>query len=396
MPVDFMVVGAGIVGLATAYTLQRQSPTARILILEKESRVAQHQTGRNSGVIHAGVYYEPGSQKAKMCRAGLKATVEFCRAERIPFEQCGKLIVASDARETARLRELGVRAAQNGLDHSWLEAAELHALEPNIRGVAALRITDTGMVDYAAVAERLHELLLRGGAEIRFNTKVTALRETSTQVEVTTGAGALKAARIVICAGIGGDRLALSAGCELDFSLVPFRGDYYRLPAQYDGLVRHHIYPVPDPRLPFLGVHLTRLIDGGISVGPSAMLALHREGYARTSFNWRDTAQMLRFSGTWRLLARYRAAGLKEVACAVSRRFYLRQVQKYCPRIKLEDLLPYRSGIRAQAVMRDGRLAHDFIIRNTARATYVCNAPSPAATAVFPIAQVIVAQVLSH
>jgi L-2-hydroxyglutarate oxidase len=393
--VDFLIIGGGIVGLATAHTIQTQTPSARVLVVEKESRVAQHQTGRNSGVIHSGVYYEPGSEKARFCRAGLQATIDFCNAERIAYAQCGKLIVATDELEHSRLRDLANRALKNDIEHYWVNDSELSVLEPHIRGVAALRIPTTGMVDYRAITERLHQLIVNRGGEVRLNTQVVSLRETLDGIEASTSDGTITAKQMVVCAGINGDRLAASAGVPLNFAMIPFRGDYFRLPPKYDDLVQHHIYPVPDPNLPFLGVHLTRLIHGGISVGPSAMLALHREGYAKTSFNWRDASAALFYPGTRRLLTRFARAGLTEFACAMSRRFYLRQVQKYCPTLTLDDLLPHPSGIRAQAVLRDGKMAHDFILHSTSRATYVCNAPSPAATSAFPIAGEIVKRLLN-
>ena len=389
---DFLIVGGGILGLATAYQLMRRQPAARITLLEKEPQIALHQSGRNSGVIHAGVYYEPGSLKARLCRAGLKQTIEFCQAHSVPYLQCGKLIVATSSDETERLRILALRAAANGASSHWLAAGELAEREPAIRGEAALLIPESGMVDYGAVCHALRLYLLKAGVELRLNTEVLTLRESASEVVATTNAEARTARYAIVCAGVLGDRLARRAGLKVEFALIPFRGDYYRLPAARSGLVNHHIYPVPDPRLPFLGVHLTRLIDGGISVGPSAMLAFAREGYDRLSFDVRDSYEMLKFPGLWRLLARFPAAGVQELAAASSSRFYLRLVHKYCPEIELSDLLPHPSGVRAQAVSRDGKLVHDFILRQTARITYVLNAPSPAATSALPIAAEIIAQ----
>ncbi len=389
---DYIVVGAGIVGLATAYTLLQREPGLCVLVVDKEARVAAHQTGHNSGVIHAGVYYEPGSLKARLCRAGLVRTLEFCREHAVPVEQCGKLLVATTPLEDVRLRALHERAQRNGTVCRLVSAGELRELEPHIAGRTALLVSETGIVDYVAMAERLREAIERGGGAVRLGAEVREIREESASVAVATTAGTFHAQRLIVCGGLQADRLARAAGLALDFTLVPFRGDYYRLPSARAGLIRHLIYPVPDPQLPFLGVHLTRMIDGGITVGPSAMLAFKREGYGKADYDVRDVGEMLCFPGLWRLLARYHRAGLVELGCALSKRLYLRAVRKYCPELALADLTSHAAGIRAQAVAPDGRLVHDFLIRSTARVTHVCNAPSPAATAALPIAEEIVAR----
>ena len=393
---DFLLVGGGLVGLASAYALRPARPGARVVLVEKEARLAQHQSGHNSGVIHAGVYYEPGSLKARLCRAGHAATLAFCRAHQVPYEQCGKLIVATNALELARLKALEQRAGANEVPVEWLEGPALQQCEPHIAGLAALRVAATGMVDYPALAERLGTLLRNAGVEIVCNAEVTKVRESVDQVEIETPGGAYVGRHLIVCAGLHADRLARLAGLALDFLVVPFRGDYFRLASGRAELIRQHIYPVPDPTLPFLGIHLTRLIDGGISVGPSAMLAFAREGYRLGEIDFGDLAEMARFPGVWRLLARHARAGVAELRCALSRSYYLEEVRKYCPSLNLEDLQPHPSGVRAQAVSRAGHLLHDFLIRNTARATYVCNAPSPAATAALPIGVEIVRQVLAR
>ncbi|MSR15437.1 MAG: L-2-hydroxyglutarate oxidase [Gammaproteobacteria bacterium] len=392
METDFIIVGGGIVGLATAYRLRQARPSAHVRVLEKETDVALHQTGRNSGVVHSGVYYEPGSLKARLCRAGLVATREFAHANQVPFDACGKLIVATNPLEVGRLRELMIRAERNGVTHRWIEASELREIEPNIQGHAALHLAETGMIDYRVMARRLAALLIQSGVEIELNARVIAIRETAQRIEIDTPAQTYRTKRLIVCAGLLGDRLARAAGLELDFSLIPFRGDYHRLAKARAGLIKHHIYPVPEPTLPFLGVHLTRLIEGGISVGPSAMLAFHREGYGKASVNFRDSIEMFRNPGLWRLLRHHARAGAAELGAVLSRRFYLRLVQKYCPSLTLDDFEPHPSGIRAQAVTRDGKLVHDFLLRRTARALFVCNAPSPAATSALPIADEIIAQ----
>lgn len=387
---DLAIIGAGIVGLATAYTWQSRFPGARVVVIEKEAQVGAHQTGHNSGVIHAGVYYEPGSLKAQLCRAGSLRTSAFCAEHGVAFERCGKLIVATGDDELDRLRALHARAQRNGAETRWLDRAELRTREPNIVGVAALWVAETGIVDYPAMAAKLAELIGANGGEVHLNQPAERIIETPQEAVVETARTSWHTQHLVVCAGLQADRLARLAGLEIDFAIIPFRGDYYRLPAAHAGLIRHLIYPVPDPQLPFLGVHLTRMIDGGITVGPSAMLAFKREGYAKTDVDFTDLAEMARFGGLWRLLARYPRAGLMELGCALSRRLYLRAVHKYCPGLALSDLLPNQSGVRAQAVGRDGSLIHDFVVKDTRRMTHLCNAPSPAATAALPIAGMIV------
>jgi L-2-hydroxyglutarate oxidase len=390
---DFAVVGAGIVGLAVARALRERRPGASVVLIDKEREVAAHQTGHNSGVIHTGIYYEPGSLKARLCRAGLVRTVEFCREHGIAFEQCGKLIVAVDELQMTRLKALYERARINGVPVELLDGAELRRREPAIAGLGAIHARETGFVDYPAMCRRMAADIAAHG-ELRLGVAVHAIREQADCAVVETDGGELRAQRVVACAGLQADRLLRASGHAPDFAIVPFRGDYYVLPPSRNALIRHHIYPVPDPSLPFLGIHLTRMVEGNVTVGPSAMLALAREDYRKTGFDARDALDALRFAGLWRLLARYPRAGLGELACAVSRRRYLAAVQRYCPELTLEDLQPYKSGIRAQALAPDGRLLHDFLLHRTARTLHVCNAPSPAATAALPIADEIVDRLL--
>lgn len=390
---DFAVVGAGIVGLAVARALQVREPGATVIVVDKENRVAAHQTGHNSGVIHAGVYYEPGSLKARLCRAGLTRTVDYCREHGIAFEQCGKLIVAVDEAEMSRLRALFERAERNGVPVQWLAQGDLREAEPAISGVGAIRVTETGIVDYPGMCRSLADGIAARG-ELRLGVEVRAIREEAAVVYVETSGESIGARRVIVCAGLQADRMLRASGQPADFAVVPFRGDYYALPAARQQLIKHLIYPVPDPALPFLGIHLTRMIDGGITVGPSAMLALARENYSKTAIDPRDAFDAVRYPGLWRVLARYPRAGLTELGCALSRRLYLRAVQRYCPSLTLGDLQPYQSGIRAQAVSPDGKLIHDFLLRRTPRTLHVCNAPSPAATAALPIADEIVERLL--
>ena len=391
-PYDFLVIGAGIVGLATAHRLATLHSGARIAVVEKELLVASHQSGHNSGVIHAGVYYAPGSLKARLCRAGLEATYAFCAAHQVPFRRCGKMIVASDGREVERLRALAARAADNGLSLTWLEPHDIAAREPQVRGRAALYVAQTGIADYPGLCQALARELTALGVELVFGAEVLAIDERHDAVVVETTRGDWQGARLLVCGGLQSDRLARLAGLPVDFAIIPFRGDYYRLPATRSNLVNTLIYPVPDPALPFLGVHLTLTTDGGITLGPSAMLAFAREQYRAWAWHSPDALQALSFAGTWRLLARFPRAGLTEVLHATSRRAYLRAAQAYCPSLRLDDLAEKSCGIRAQAVSRAGEMIHDFLFHSTARSVHVLNAPSPAATAAFPIAEAIVQQ----
>lgn len=391
----YLVVGAGIVGLATARRLQALAPGARVVVLEKAGALAAHQSGHNSGVIHAGVYYEPGSLKARYCRAGAEATAAYCEAERLPWRRCGKLIVATDARERERLDALGERARRNGLDCERLDAGALREAEPEVSGVAALRVRETGIADYPAMCRRLAEQMVEAGGEVHLNAAVRTIAEADDAVHVETETTSWRADKLVVCGGLQADRLARLAGVALDVAIVPFRGDYYRMPAARSNFVSTLIYPVPDPALPFLGVHLTLTTDGGITIGPTAMLAFAREVYAKWAWRTRDAWALARFPGTWRLLARFPRAGLTELMHAASRRAYLRAARRYCPALELSDLETHACGIRAQAVRRDGSMVHDFLLHETPRSVHVLNAPSPAATSAFPIAEAIAARVLA-
>ena len=386
---DYCVVGGGIVGLSTALTLAQREPDARILLLEKESGLARHQTSHNSGVIHAGIYYAPGSLKARLCREGAEATVEFCRRYDIPFERCGKLLVATNEVERQRMEALAGRAAENGIEIEHLDAAALRQAEPSIAGLAALFVKATGIVSYARICEQMARLFQARGGQIATGVKVDGLAEDADGVNISAGRRSWRASYLIVCAGLQADRMARLAGLPVDFRIVPFRGEYYRLPDSKRDIVRHLIYPIPDPDLPFLGVHLTRMIDGSVTVGPNAVLGFAREGYPRFSVDPRDLADYLRFPGFWRTSLRHFKSGMAEMRNSLFKRGYLEACRKYCPSLTLEDLLPYEAGIRAQAVLRDGTLVHDFLFEQTARSLHVCNAPSPAATSALPIAGMI-------
>ncbi|KPA88240.1 MULTISPECIES: L-2-hydroxyglutarate oxidase [Pseudomonas] len=391
---DFCIIGGGIVGLATAMELLKRQPGASLVILEKEASLARHQTGHNSGVIHAGIYYAPGSLKADLCKRGAQATKDFCREHGIAYEVCGKMLVASTPLEMQRMNALYERSQLNGLKVERLDAEELRRREPNIVGLGALFLDATGIVDYRQVCEAMARVITGSGGEIRLQQTVTAIRENTDSVTVSTEDGVWQARRLVACAGLQSDRLATLAGVPIDHQIIPFRGEYFRLPASKNDIVNHLIYPIPDPELPFLGVHLTRMIDGSVTVGPNAVLGLGRENYRKFSVNWRDVAQYARFPGFWKTIRQNLRSGTQELKNSLSRRGYLELCRKYCPSLVVEDLLPYEAGIRAQAVMRDGSLVHDFLFAETARMVHVCNAPSPAATSAMPIGEMIAERIL--
>jgi L-2-hydroxyglutarate oxidase len=395
MHYDFCVIGGGIVGLATARELLIRQPHASLVLLEKEAEVASHQTGHNSGVIHAGVYYAPGSLKARLCRAGNTRTKEFCAEHGIAVEVCGKLIVATSPLEVRRLADLKARCADNQISVQEVSGADLAKLEPRIAGEAALLVPSTGIVDYRLVSKALAADIQRRGGKILLNAKVRGAVERRSEVETyLQGGETVRAERMVACAGLQADRLALACGLKVDLRIIPFRGEYHRLPEQKSGIVKHLIYPVPDPGLPFLGVHLTRMIDGHVTVGPNAVLGFAREGYGHFSFNAADTSATLSFPGFWRVMRAHWRSAMRELGGSLLRKRYLETCRKYCPELSLADLLPYPSGIRAQAVLRDGTLVHDFMFAGTERMLHVLNAPSPAATAALPIAEMIAARAL--
>ncbi|MDY7564134.1 L-2-hydroxyglutarate oxidase [Pseudomonas sp. RTC3] len=389
MTYDFCIIGGGIVGLATAMELLKRQPTASLVILEKETLLATHQTGHNSGVIHAGVYYAPGSLKADLCKRGAEATKQFCTEHGIKFDVCGKLLVASTALEVERMEALYARSQLNGMKVERLDADELRRREPNIIGLGGLFLDATGIVDYREICETMARVITRSGGEICLEKTVTAIEEHGNSVTVSTHDGVWRAKKLVVCAGLQSDRLATLAGIKINHQIIPFRGEYFRLPAAKNNIVNHLIYPVPDPELPFLGVHLTRMIDGSVTVGPNAVLGLGRENYKKFSINWRDVAQYTTFPGFWKTIWQNLGSGSVEMKNSLFKSGYLEQCRKYCPSLNIDDLLPYEAGIRAQAVMRDGTLVHDFLFAETPRMLHVCNAPSPAATSAIPIGSMI-------
>lgn len=398
---DYVVIGGGILGVSTALQLQQRQPDKRVLLLEKESCLATHQTGHNSGVIHAGVYYSPDSLKAKFCRQGAVDTLEFCRRHDIAVQQCGKLIVATNDQELGRLIALFERCQKNAVEAEWLDQQQLRQREPNIVGIAAIWVASTAITDYRKIVQAMAHEFEHWGGRVICGIEVDSLLETSGAVAI----GGLyrdgrrflaNADQLVVCAGLMADRLTRLMGLTTDFQIIPFRGEYYRLPEKYNNIVSHLIYPVPDPALPFLGVHLTRMIDGSITVGPNAVQGFKREGYGRINLNWRDCWDMVCFSGFWKVLIKHLGVGLSEWKNSLWSPGYLTLVQKYCPRITLSDLQPHPAGIRAQAVKADGTLVQDFLFVRSPRSLHVCNAPSPAATSALPIGNHIVDQLLER
>ena len=383
---DYLIIGGGIIGLSTAWQLQQRKPDSSVLVLEKEDTLAAHQTGRNSGVLHAGIYYKPGSLKARFCREGIDATIKFCRANNIPVEQCGKLIVATNDAEHDHMLTLFERANDNGLDVELLNAAELRLREPNVVGTGAIFLKTTAITDYPAITAEFARQFEGLGGEVRLTSQVTDLRESAEAVSATLGDGkTIETRYLIACGGLMADRLAMMQGIDVDFRIVPYRGEYFQLPPDKSGIVKHLIYPVPNPELPFLGIHLTRMIDGSITIGPNALQGWKREGYGRLNFSLQDTATMLGCSAFWRVSKKHFRTGLREIGSSLWRRSYLAKVQRYCPSIELSDLQPYPTGVRATAVRKDGTLVDDFLFETTRRSLHVCSAPSPAATSAIPI-----------
>jgi len=395
-PERIAIIGGGLVGLATAHAIAGRWPQVSIEILEKEDRVAAHQSGRNSGVIHSGIYYTPGSMKAVLCREGRRRLVDFCEREGVTFEICGKVIVAVSAEEVVRLNAIHTRGAENGITCSLLSPEELQDREPHARGLAAIHVPDAGIADFSAVAQRLSAILQELGHAVSRGAEVTSLTQSSGQVEIGVS-GTRKIYDLVInCAGLHSDRIARMAGVDPEMQIVPFRGVYYELRPEARSLCRNLIYPVPDPAYPFLGVHFTRTVDGRIEVGPNAILATGREGYTLGDWNFKDLVEAIRFPGFKHLAMRNWRKGVLETGQTVSKRIYLRALRGMVPNVKAADLLPCRSGIRAQAMREDGSLVDDFVIVEQPDIIHVCNAPSPAATACFSIGEKIADRVASR
>ena len=386
---DVVVVGAGIVGLATAYRIKELYPERRVTVVEKESGVARHQSGHNSGVIHSGIYYKPGSLKATTCRAGKRALESFCQEHHISWERSGKVIVATREDEVPLLREILARGRGNGVECAEIDADGLKDLEPHAVGVRALHVPEAGIVDYPAVCRRLAEILEEQGGELRMGARVTRIRPNAEGARVGTGSWELQTRAVVNCSGLHSDRLTRLSGERPRVRIIPFRGEYYELVPEARDLCRNLIYPVPDPRFPFLGVHFTRLVGGGVECGPNAVLALSREGYRWSRINLRDFLGSLTYPGFLRLARRYFRTGAGEVWRSLSKKAFVRALQRLVPEIREEMLRPAEAGVRAQAVTPRGALADDFVIQRRGPVVNVLNAPSPAATASLEIGRVI-------
>jgi len=388
--VDVLVVGGGIVGLAAAHRLLEESPSSRIAVIEKEAAVASHQTGHNSGVIHSGIYYRPGSSKARTCVRGSGLMKEFCRAHGIRFDECGKVVVALEEDELPRLEELHRRGTANGVPGLEMIGPErLREIEPHSAGMRALHVPGAAIIDYSEVARKLADLIRARGGDVRTGTRVTGIREDGDALVVETSGGAWRTKYLISCAGLHSDRVARMEGGDPGTRIVPFRGEYYEISEERSGLVRGLIYPVPDPEFPFLGVHFTRRIQGGVEAGPNAVLAFSREGYRKSQVRPRDLAETLFYPGFWRLARKYWRTGFDEMVRSFSKKAFVKALAKLVPEIRESDVKPGGAGVRAQALSPAGNLIDDFLIAERPRALHVLNAPSPAATASLAIAEEI-------
>jgi (S)-2-hydroxyglutarate dehydrogenase len=386
---DVAIIGGGIIGLATAYQITRQYPGRRVVVLEKEPDLAHHQTGHNSGVLHSGIYYKPGSMKAINCRAGKKAMEEFCAAEGIAYEICGKVIVAVDESELPALERIFDRGKANGVSCEVIDKHRLAELEPHAAGVRAIHVPEAGIVDYRQVCERLAERVREREGEVCTATRVIDIRKNGQGVIVSTTAGDIETLVVINCAGLQCDRVTAMSGEQPAAKIVPFRGEYFALKPDVHHLCKNLIYPVPDPNFPFLGVHFTRMIDQSVECGPNAVLAFAREGYKKTDLNIADLAESLTYPGFLRMAAKYWRMGMGEMWRSVSKRAFVRALKRLLPEIEADHLEPAPAGVRAQAVSRDGSLVDDFLIQESERVINVGNAPSPAATASLNIGKLI-------
>ena len=394
---DICIIGSGIVGLSTAYKIIKNNPNKRVLILEKESGPAKHQTGNNSGVLHSGIYYRPGSLKAINCRKGKLAMEKFCKEESIPHEICGKVIVAVTPDEIPRLLKIQERGQANGVNSEVIGKSRLKELEPHVHGVKAIHVPEAGIVDYKQVCIRLMERVCElNGNNICFNAKVRSIVPDGTKLRIFSSRGEYNANHVVNCAGLHSDRVTKAGGQRPDVKIIPFRGEYFELKPNAHHLCKSLIYPVPDPNYPFLGVHFTRMINGSVECGPNAVFAFAREGYGKLNTNLRDITESLTYSGFIRLAAKCWKVGAAEMWRSLSKKAFVKALQRLVPEIESKHLLAAPPGVRAQAVSPDGNMVDDFLIQQNKNITNVCNAPSPAATSSLNIGSIIAEKCLSH
>ena len=393
MMYDFAIIGGGIVGLATGLFIGKKFPSAQIIILEKESQLAFHQTGHNSGVIHSGVYYKPGSFKAKFTKAGNQSMVDFCQTHDIPYDVCGKVIVATQEKELPRLENLFKRGLENNLSVTKLSPAEVREIEPHVNCLGGIKVPTAGIVNYKKVCQKYGELIQLQGGEIRLNTQVTNIIKTNQGYTLETNQAPVHTKFMINCAGLQSERVAQLGGVNPEAKIVPFRGEYYELKPEKRYLVKNLIYPVPNPDFPFLGVHFTRMIDGSIHAGPNAVLSLKREGYRKTDFDFKDFIDVITYPGFWKLAAKHADEGIQEIIRSFSKAAFVRSLQALIPEVTADDIIPNPAGIRAQALKNNGQLVEDFLIIEDDKAMHVCNAPSPAATASLEIGQAIASKI---
>lgn len=391
---DYAIVGGGIVGLATAMKLSQALPDAKIAVLEKESSWAYHQTGNNSGVIHSGVYYKPGSFKAKFCRDGCQSMVDFCQEYDIPYEVCGKVIVATEKKELPLLDNLFQRGQQNGIPVSMISPDAVKEVEPYVNCISAIKVESTGIVNYKRVSQKYVELIQGQDNYLALNTKVTGIHLEPGSIVLETNQGDIQAKFLINCAGLFSDRVAQMANLKPPAKIVPFRGEYYELVPEKRYLVNTLIYPVPNPSFPFLGVHFTKMIDGSVHAGPNAVLSLKREGYTKTDFDLKDFAEVMAYPGFWKLASKHADEGFKEIVRSFSKAAFVKSLQRLIPEVRSEDVIPTHAGVRAQALMENGSLVDDFLIVNGERSIHVLNAPSPAATSSLEIGKEVAKRVI--
>ncbi|EGJ33307.1 MULTISPECIES: L-2-hydroxyglutarate oxidase [Moorena] len=390
---DLAIIGGGIIGLSTAMALGQRYPDAKIMVLEKESSWAAHQTGNNSGVIHSGIYYKPGSFKARFCYEGNRSMVAFCQKHGIDYDICGKVIVATEPEEIPLLDTLYQRGLENGIEIAKITGEEVKEIEPHVRCLAGIRVYSTGIVNYKQVCEKYVELVSVQGGDLRLNSKVEKILETGDGLVLETNNGNYPTRFVINCAGLHSDRIAKLGDAEPPAKIVPFRGEYYELKPEKRYLVKHLIYPVPNPNFPFLGVHFTRMIDGSVHAGPNAVLSFKREGYRKTDFDLRDFVEVMSYPGFWKLAVKHGDAGIQEIIRSFSKAAFVKSLQRLIPEIQADDLVPTHAGVRAQALKNDGKLVDDFLIVNSPKAMHVCNAPSPGATASLEIGNAIASEI---